>query len=119
MKNIAIIPNLDKDPELEYTSEVAREILKYGKRVILSDSLFSIKKIEDAEYLSNDEFFKNADLIVCLGGDGTVLNTAKDAAIYEIPVMGINIGHLGFLTQGEIGDLSVFEDVSLSELSSL
>ena len=111
MKNIAIFPNLDKDPKLEFTGEVAREIFKYNKNVLLLDSLSKVNKIEGAEYLAEKEVFEKADLIVSLGGDGTVLNTAKNAAIYSIPVMGINIGHLGFLTQAERSDLSVFESV--------
>ena len=111
MKNIAIFPNLDKDPKLEFTGEVAREILKYNKNILLSESLSTINNIEGAEYLTEKEIFEKADLIVSLGGDGTVLNTAKNAAIYSIPVMGINIGHLGFLTQAERSDLSVFESV--------
>lgn len=111
MKNIAVFPNLDKDPKLEFTGEVAREIFKYNKNILLSESLLTINNIEGAEYLTEKEIFEKADLIVSLGGDGTVLNTAKNAAIYSIPVMGINIGHLGFLTQAERSDLSVFESV--------
>lgn len=111
MNNIAIFPNTDKDPGLGFTKEVVEEILKYGKTVFLSDSLSEFGKIEGAEYLFDKELFDKADLIVCLGGDGTVLNTAKNAAIYSIPVMGINIGNLGFLTQAERGDLSVFADI--------
>lgn len=108
MNNIAVFPNLDKDPKLEFTKEVAREIFKYDKKILLADSLAEICLIDKAEYLPEKEIFKRADLIVSLGGDGTVLNTAKDAAMFSVPVMGINIGHLGFLTQAEKGDLSVF-----------
>lgn len=111
LNNIAIFPNTDKDPGLGFTKEVVKEILKYGKTVFLSASLSEFGKIEGAEYLFDKELFDKADLIVCLGGDGTVLNTAKNAAIYSIPVMGINIGNLGFLTQAERGDLSVFADI--------
>ena len=110
MEKIAIFPNLDKDPKLEYTKETAKEIRKFGKTVLLSDK-FSYANIEGAEYLPEESFFEKADLIVALGGDGTVLNATKNAAKFLIPVMGINIGHLGFLTQAEKNDKSVFEDV--------
>ena len=108
MKNIAVFPNLDKDPELKFTKEVIQEILKYDKNIILSETLLSINKFAEVEYAPDKYIFEKADLIVSLGGDGTVLNTVKDAAMYSIPVMGINIGHLGFLTQAERSDLSVF-----------
>lgn len=110
MEKIAIFPNLDKDPKLEYTKETVKEIRKFGKRVFLSDK-FSYANIEGAEYLPEESYFEKADLIVALGGDGTVLNATKNAAKFSIPVMGINIGHLGFLTQAEKDDKSVFEDV--------
>lgn len=110
MKNIAIFPNLDKDPQLKYTKETAEEILKYEKTVLLDESLKNFE-IAGVKYLPSKEVFKNADLIVALGGDGTILNAAKDALEYSVPVMGINIGHLGFLTQAEKDDKSVFEDV--------
>ena len=110
MKNIAILPNLDKDPELVYTRETANEIMKYGKNVLLQSSLEKFN-IDGAKYLSEKDIFESADLIVALGGDGTILNAAKSVTDHSVPVMGINIGHLGFLTQAEKGDKSVFDDV--------
>lgn len=107
MDNIAIFPNLEKDPKLEFTRKTAEEIHKYGKKILLSKEL-EHSKVSYAEYLEKDELLKKAELIVALGGDGTILNAAKDASEYSIPVMGINIGHLGFLSQAEKGDLSVF-----------
>ena len=109
MEKIAIFPNLDKDPELKYTKDTAKEIRKYGKTVLLQKHL-SKTFVEGAEYLSDDEFFEKADLIVALGGDGTILNAAKGAAKFSVPVMGINIGHLGFLSQAEKEE-PVFDDV--------
>lgn len=110
MENIAIFPNLDKDPELEITKKTALEILNFGKRVFLSKEL-EYKNIFGVEYFEKQDFIKNADLVVALGGDGTFLSAAKAAAEFSVPVMGINIGHLGFLSQAEKGDLSVFADI--------
>ncbi len=52
-----------------------------------------------------EEFFKKVDLIISLGGDGTLLRAARLAAPENIPVFGINLGGLGFLTQICIDDL--------------
>lgn len=114
MNNIAIIPNTDKDPSLEYTRETAEEILKYGKTVLLSEKLKAVSKALDTakiKFLPYEKIFENADLLVALGGDGTILNTAKDAAFHGVPVMGINIGHLGFLSQAEKDGKAVFKEV--------
>ncbi|PKP60594.1 NAD(+) kinase [Candidatus Atribacteria bacterium HGW-Atribacteria-1] len=52
-----------------------------------------------------DKFLKKVDLIISLGGDGTLLRAARLAATKDIPVFGVNLGGLGFLTQIGIDDL--------------
>ncbi len=52
-----------------------------------------------------EKFFKEVDLIISLGGDGTLLRAARLAAAEDIPVFGVNLGGLGFLTQIGINDL--------------
>lgn len=46
---------------------------------------------------------KNADFIVALGGDGTVLRVARAASKWNVPVLGVNVGRLGFLAATEVG----------------
>ncbi len=46
-----------------------------------------------------NEIFPDLDIIIVLGGDGTLLHIAEQAARYSIPVLGINLGNLGFLTE--------------------
>lgn len=48
----------------------------------------------------------NFDLLVALGGDGTILKAAHDARLRHIPILGINLGHVGFLAEAERSDLS-------------
>ena len=52
-----------------------------------------------------EKFLKEVDLIISLGGDGTLLRAARLAATEDIPVFGVNLGGLGFLTQIGIDDL--------------
>jgi len=52
-----------------------------------------------------EKFLKEVDLIISLGGDGTLLRAARLAAVADIPVFGVNLGGLGFLTQIGIDDL--------------
>jgi len=55
-------------------------------------------KNDKAEYLSHKEFSENIDLLVVFGGDGTLLNSARQYLEYEIPILGVNMGNVGFLT---------------------
>ena len=50
---------------------------------------------------------KGADVLVCFGGDGTILHAARDAVPYQIPVLGVNLGSVGFMAELEHGELSL------------
>lgn len=60
----------------------------------------------------SEDLGKQCDLILVLGGDGTFLAAARQAAPYRVPLIGVNQGHLGFLTQ-------VTSDKMLPELDSM
>ena len=74
---------------------------------------------ESSDYLSkhtetvtHEKFVKKVDLIIVFGGDGTLLNSARKYLDYEIPILGINMGNVGFLTDIKVDN---FEQ-SLSEI---
>ena len=58
-------------------------------------------KLHNASIKNND-----LDYIFSIGGDGTVLSTLREYSVLNIPILGINIGHLGFLTESSEDDLS-------------
>lgn len=64
---------------------------------------------------SLEQLIKSSDIILAFGGDGTILETAKFAAIYEKPVLGINTGYLGFLACIERPEISKLKKVLNSE----
>ncbi len=80
-------------------------IVKRGSseaQVIASELMvwFRDKEIQAVQ----DEISPDLDLLVILGGDGTLLRVAAQASRYEIPVMGVNLGSLGFLTEVAVKD---------------
>ena len=87
----AIITNRKKDPKGLYTKKVA-DILK-RKYTVLFDSDYS----EDNIY----KMFKESDVAVVLGGDGTLLSASDMASSFDVPLLGINLGHLGFMADVE------------------
>lgn len=63
---------------------------------------------KNLHFLDMDEQLKDADMMVCFGGDGTILHVAKSANVYGVPILGVNLGSVGFmaeLEQGELGRL--------------
>ena len=97
MKNLGIYVNKNKDRTLEFTEKLLNIADKYGfKCSILADS-----RNENNE----DEFVKKCDAVVVLGGDGTILRIASAAAKNGVPLLSVNLGHLGFLTELEADEL--------------
>ncbi len=71
----------------------------------------------NADYLilDSENFDENFDFVFAIGGDGTILNVAKHYAKQDIPVMGVNLGRLGFLSQA---DLSMFTNIVKNVLNN-
>ena len=83
---------------------------KYSNEVFIEDS--SDYKNELLTSLSHEEFSSKADLIIVFGGDGTLLGSARRYLKFNIPILGINMGTVGFLTDIKIEDFeSVIKDI--------
>jgi len=64
----------------------------------------AVAEVIGAEPVSRDELVRRVDLIVVLGGDGTLLGIARKVGRRETPILGINLGGLGFLTEASISE---------------
>lgn len=101
MKKIAVIPNYTKDTEYTYT----KRLLAYldGKAQVVMQEKDRIDGVT-AEFVTGD-VFEGVDAVIVLGGDGTMIRVAEPASSKAIPVMGINLGKVGFLTEVETCDM--------------
>lgn len=106
MQNIALFVNRNRDADLSATKEVISLLKKYNKTVYLDVSMKDEIDIPDLMYAQGNGIFECCDAVIALGGDGTILKIVNQAADFDVPIVGINLGHLGFLTQAERGDLS-------------
>ncbi len=95
MKRIAVIPNKQRDNEYKHTKALLA-LLKGRAQILMQNSA----EIEDTDICFLDEaaLYAEADLAIVLGGDGTILSVAEAFSRHNVPMMGINLGHLGFLT---------------------
>lgn len=97
MKKIAVIPNQTKDVGLHVTKRLIAAL--ENKAEIYMNEFYKDCGLS-ACYLG-DELYEIADCVVVIGGDGTILQAAEPCAKRHIPIMGINMGHIGFMTEIE------------------
>lgn len=108
MKNVIVTPNPYRDQNFG-TAREAMEILKNaGMQVKLClpfevDRTYDLPK--DLHFTRLDREMQTADLVVCFGGDGTILHMAKSATRRGIPLLGVNIGTMGFMAELESTEL--------------
>ena len=102
--NIGIISNLDKDKDQSITKSIISWLEERNIEVFFDEKISSELALVKDNYC--DEYiFKSSDIIIVLGGDGTLLNVARQASCNGVPLFGINLGHLGFLTETEVEDM--------------
>lgn len=94
MKNIAVIPNPKRDPEYTYTKKLLR-LLRGRAQVYMYDT--EKQRFDGVCYADADTLHKKAEIAVVLGGDGSILSVAEPLSKANVPILGINLGHLGFL----------------------
>lgn len=102
MKKIAVIPNSSKDLELVNTRRLVEFL--HDKSEVYMDKTYSVLGM-NVKYVPSDAIYDNADYVIVLGGDGTILQRAAQCAKRKIPVLGINLGKIGFMTEIEIEDI--------------
>lgn len=98
MKSFHIITNEIKDKDLLITGKLQEIIEKKGGKSRVT--LLGVNS--DGVSLTQEPFLTEADCVLVLGGDGTLLRVALEASKKNIPVLGINLGTLGFLAEVEI-----------------
>lgn len=107
---IGIYANLTRDKDGKIAYAIYELLKNKGVDVYLSDELRAY--VSDGVFLSRNELAKNADIVVVLGGDGTILRIAKECAKNNALIFAINLGNKGFLTATENVELNAkFDDI--------
>ncbi|AWD32617.1 NAD kinase [Candidatus Kinetoplastibacterium sorsogonicusi] len=83
---------------------LAEKLIKTGRKVIIEAETAKNTNLNNYEIASLKEIGENVSLAIVMGGDGTVLGTARSLAPYNVPLLGINHGKLGFITDIPIED---------------
>jgi len=102
--SVGLVVNYEKEKTRETACRIIDWLNSKKLKVCIEENMG--KKIGKQELdCPTEKFLKEVDLIISLGGDGTLLRAARLAAAENIPVFGVNLGGLGFLTQIGIDDL--------------
>ncbi len=114
---IILSPNPFRDRGLKAAQSADAILRKAGveTRICLPFDLDGSSRVElpdTLQYTDLNRELPDADMLLCFGGDGTILHAAKTANAYQVPILGINMGSVGFMAELEHGEMSMLSRVA-------
>lgn len=115
MKRVIVTPNPYRDKNFA-TVRRAMDILRASGLDVRLCLPFEVDKSyelpRDLRFSRLDRELPNADMVICFGGDGTILHMAKAATRHNLPILGVNIGTMGFMAELESTELDQLSRLS-------
>lgn len=108
---VAVIPNLDKRGSSETVEKIGHFLKECGIVAYLPDDICCA----GYKHAPTEELYKIADIIITIGGDGTIIRFAKRAALDGKAVLGINAGRVGYLANIEQNEFNLLEKLKTGE----
>ncbi len=108
---VAFHINITRKNAYDVAANVYEKLLSLGVKIIVIDDVKDQFKYEGAVFLPIDEAVSSCDVLVAVGGDGTIIHSAHIAALYDKPILGINAGRLGFLAGIEKEELELLKNL--------
>lgn len=120
MKKIGLITNYNIPEKLAAAQAVSDKIGERVEEIIIpvsyKDRIFRNRMHKSQfSYKTPDEIYSSAELVIVIGGDGSMLDAARRAAKNAIPVLGINMGRIGYMTEIEMDELYLLDRVFSGE----
>lgn len=115
-QKIIVFPNIDRDPGFEVAQRICELLRLKGKVVKLCPMVYEDNPIDFSKLNIITDVFENelhdTEMIITIGGDGTLLRAARAVTDLDISVLGVNMGGKGFLAEIELSDISLIESVA-------
>ena len=110
IKKALIITNFNIYDQAQAALKVAEKLESLGCEVCTltynKEKIYRQKGKVRFTYLPMDEAYKSVDAVIVLGGDGTILESSRRSAPYGIPVLGLNLGRLGYMAELEMSEIN-------------
>ena len=115
---IVVSPNPYRDKQFKNARQACSILKDAGAEVALClpfdvDKTFEIPS--DLQFRDIQKEIRTADMLVCFGGDGTILHSSKIATEHNIPILGVNIGTMGFIAELEAAELELLRRIPRGE----
>ena len=110
-RHILIVAHTGREDSLDAAVRVCRQLLNAGIRPVLygdeyAEVLEAAPDLDPVELLGSRVQVSDLELVIVLGGDGTILRAAELTRGCPVPLLGVNLGHVGFLAESEREDLT-------------
>jgi NAD+ kinase len=105
VRTVAIVGRTQSDSSLDALKRVIHAVVDLGKAVIIEEQTHAHFQLRDYPSASIKDIGQAADVMISVGGDGTMLGNARQVAPYGLPIIGVNQGHLGFITDIALADV--------------
>ncbi|MBM6919701.1 NAD(+)/NADH kinase [Phocea massiliensis] len=112
---VFLIPNLEKANAVSCTIKAAAILDAYGVATMMEDRYHGVFLNLQTVFSSFDTCASECDLFLSVGGDGTMIQSAKQAVLFDKPILGINAGRLGFMAGLEADELSLLSKLVTGE----
>lgn len=112
VNKVLLYPNMQKKSCLDALVRVSDKLHSLGMITLLSEELhgqLDASNLKADIYLPERKAFEDCDIAIILGGDGTMLSAAHTACKTGTPLLGINLGTLGYMSELEVEDLSLLD----------
>ena len=96
-KNVALFSSKINKNTLKITSQIEEVLNNIGVNVLFSNCYLQ-SRVQKRKLFSDNYIIKKANLVIAIGGDGTLLSCARIFGSNNLPVLGVNLGNIGFLT---------------------
>lgn len=109
---IAILPNLNKKDAHAYTVKLIKRLIELNSSIVLYSKYKGYFNFDEISFY--DDFFELiniCDIVIVVGGDGSIIHAAKHAAVAQKPILGINLGRVGFVAGLEPNELDKLSDL--------